>query len=765
MRLSRRLLMLFMAALLLMLSGSVLAQQPPADLSYATPVTGTLNAENRTDVYIFLGGANDTVTVVGTAEDAELGLLLTNSQGTTLAEAITEDGTAAITRIPLGQTGTYFVTVYALSGSGDYQLTLSEGAAPDVPAETTPETTPETTAETTPATESDTSPTDVPLQQATPTPTPVPATPAPVIEEATPQPTVDAQEVTVTDWQPSTEVLVSGGVEVVLNWDAPVDLNLEVRDPLGNSLFFNNRETPNGGAFGFDANGLCEVIAEAPAENASWSPGFLPTGSYEILVFYRQDCENIGEVDFTVDITVEGQSLEPINGLLPPPFGNQDSVYVANFILNEDLTASSNNGGFYPDSSLEQLPAPPAEVIAEATPIQRGQAVTGEIWEAQDYLVYSFEAQANSIISVDMRRTAGNLDTMLQLISPDGLFLEVNDDRATPSAQALGTDSFISGYRVVTAGTYYIVATRYGKDLGGTEGEFQLVLTEGGAQLPASVANLVLPDGDIEVYLTWATNADLQLLVRDPVGAAVFDDVLQVNSGGILAENGNVNCTQSEGNPVSYIYWPNGLGRPGIYEVDVWFQNTCQDTTPVEFTLTIVVNDEVIAVETQRPTIADRFVLSFSVNSDGTADAGRGGFISTGGNAGGTDFQAIDISAADPLPIQFNQQVNGSITLDNEFDVYSFQGTAGQTITASMRATSRTLDTKLFLVGPAGTVITLNDDATAGAFSGVEGRTTDSLISAFTLPETGEYRLVATRFGTVFGGTIGDYRLQVVQNE
>jgi uncharacterized protein YfaP (DUF2135 family) len=576
---------------------------------------------------------------------------------------------------------------------------------------------------------------------------------------------VNAQDVTVTNWEPSTEVLVSGGIDVTLSWNAPVDLNLEVRDPLGNSLFFNNRQTANGGAFGFDANGLCNVIEEDPTETASWSPGFLPTGSYEILVFYRQDCENTGNVDFTVNINVEGQSLAPINGTLPPPFGDQDSVYVANFIVNDDLTASSNTGGFYPDSSLEQLPAAPQEIIAEAQPVQRGQVITGELWEDQDYLVYSFEAQSNSLVTLDMRRTAGNLDTMLQLVSPDGLFLAVNDDRATTTPQTLSTDSLISGYRVVTAGTYYVVATRYGKDIGGTEGEFQLTLTEGGAQLPAEVANLTLPDGDIEVYLTWATNADLQLLVRDPVGAAVFDDVPGVNSGGVLAEDGNVNCTVSEGTPVSYIYWPNGLGRPGIYEVDVWFQNTCQDTTPVEFTLTIVVNDEVIAVERQNPTIGDRFVLSFSVNADGTADAGRGGFISTAATAGGTDFQAIDIDAADPLPIQFNQQVNGSITLDNEFDVYSFQGTAGQTITASMRATSRTLDTKLFLVGPTGVVVTLNDDAAAGSFSGVEGRTTDSLISSFTLSETGEYRLVATRFGTVFGGTVGDYRLQVVLNE
>ncbi|MDQ7037423.1 MAG: PPC domain-containing protein [Anaerolineae bacterium] len=246
--------------------------------------------------------------------------------------------------------------------------------------------------------------------------------------------------------------------------------------------------------------------------------------------------------------------------------------------------------------------------------------------------------------------------------------------------------------------------------------------------------------------------------MRDPVGQAVYDDEPVVTSGGLLAANGNVNCQASDGNPVSYIYWPLGLARPGTYETEIWFQNTCDDTRIAEFTLTIVVNDRVAAVQRQVINIGDKYVLSFTIASDGsTVTAGAGGFISSG-------TAPLDIANETILPIQAGQPINASITIDNAFDIYAFQGRANQVVTIFMEATAQTLDTNLFLIDSNGIQIAANDDADPSQITGIQQRPTDSLISNFTLPTDGEYRIVATRFGTVFGGTIGTYRLTLQSN-
>jgi hypothetical protein len=437
--------------------------------------------------------------------------------------------------------------------------------------------------------------------------------------------------------------------------------------------------------------------------------------------------------------------------IAPPPSVNANSVYLANFVIVNETTANVNDGGAYPDTALNQLPATFAELSAQALPIERDIPVTGAIFEEQDYVVYSFEAEANEIISVSMGATSRNLDTLVQLVDPNGNLLAVNDDTGD------STNSVIPNARILQTGTYLVVASRYGKQFGGTEGEFTLIVTESTGALPDNLASLALPEGDIQVYLTWNNNTDLQLLVRDPAGSSVYDDFPQASSGGLLAADGNVNCIQEEGDPVSYIYWPTGLQRPGTYEIDVWFENTCDDNTPVTFTLTVVVRGQVVLSQIQNITIAGHYVTNFTVNPDGTALAGLGGFPTNG--------ITPDLLQDDELlPISFNLPVTGAITLDNPFDVYTFQAEAGQRVTITMqRTTGSLLDTNLYLLSEAGVQLANNDDAPAGTVIGIDERSTDSLIS-FDLPSDGNYQIVATRFGNQFGGTVGTYQLTVQLN-
>lgn len=687
--------LLLLMGLLILIIIPLQAQDVAQPLNANETITGTLSADNLTDVYRFEASAGGSVSITVASDAVAVGMLLTDSNGSTLGEVASENGTASLSDVTIAVSSQYYVTVFAASGSGDYDITLSiEGADTVIPASG-----------------------DV-----------------------------------VTSLEPSTDILINNGIEVRLQWDAEVDLNLEVRDPRGNTLHFDSRTSPIGGVFGFDANGFCEVISAAPAETATWQPGFLPSGSYEILVFYRQSCESATQAtSFTVSITVNGQALDTIQGVIqPPPSPTVDSVYLANFVVATDGNAIANSGGAYPDTAINQLSIPAADLVADAIPITRDVAVQGAIFEAQDFVVYTFGAQADEVVSVSMNATSGNLDTLLQLVDPNGNLIAVNDD-------ANGTNSLISNVRIIQTGNYLVLATRYGKGIGGTEGEFELVVSETSAALPAAVADLNLPPGDIEVFLTWSTNHDLQLLVRDPVGQAVYDDEPTITSGGLLAANGNVNCQTSDDNPVSYIYWPLGLARPGTYETEIWFQNTCDDTRIAEFTLTIVVNDRVAAVQRQVINIGDKYVLSFTIAGDGSTTAGPGGFVSSG-------TAPLDIANETVLPIQAGQPINASITIENAFDIYAFQGRANQIVTVFMEATSQTLDTNLFLIDSNGIQIAANDDADPSQITGIQQRPTDSLISNFTLPTDGEYRIVASRFGTIFGGTIGTYRLTLQTN-
>jgi hypothetical protein len=679
------------------------AQESPVILVPGTPIEGELGAGNAVDVYAASLTASGSMTLSVVSDAFDPVVVMVDASGNKLGEAAGA-GTASLLLEDVAA-GTYLVTVSGgADATGAYSINFETAiATAEEPTATTPATNPQET---------------------------------------------------VSTFTIPADVLMNSGMEVRLSWAAAVDLNLEVRDPRGNTLFFDSRTSAIGGSFGFDANGLCEVVTATPVETATWLPGFLPAGSYEILVFYRQACtQPAAPVDFTLTVTVNGTTLPAVQATIaPPPSTNQNSVYLANFIVAEDASAVVNQGGAYPDTSINQLPATFADLQIGAVGIDRELPVQGAIFESQDHVSYAFDAVADEVLSISLNATSGNLDTLLQLVDPNGNLIAVNDD------SNFSTNSTLANIRILQSGTYLAVATRYGKELGGTEGEFQIVVSETSASLAPELANLNLPDGDIQIYLTWNTAADLQLLVRDPVGQAVYDDTPRVNSGGLLAANGNVNCQVASTAPVSYIYWPLGLLRAGIYETEVWFQNTCNDSQPVEFTLTIVVRGQVVAVERQLPTIGDRFVISFEVTADGRATAGRGGFISAGSSI-------LNYQAETPLPITPNQPINGSITLDNPFDVYAFQGQVGQVVTITMQAfAGTTLDTNLYLMSPTGVQIANNDDADPALVVGTQGRTTDSLISVFTLPADGEYLILATRFGTIYGGTVGGYQLSLQLN-
>jgi hypothetical protein len=731
--------------LLLVLATGLAVQAQTEEPSPDTLSTGVLTREADTVAQVFTldGAAGENIRLTASSNDGlALALVLTDETGAFVDEA--RDLQAAgetVLEATLPADGLYYVTVLPVVSTnslaeGTYALVLETNnfvADPGVTVEAT----------------------EVPLAEVNATPVVVPDAQTPAAEE-----TVVPTEVLTGEPQ---VYVTSGGMQVTLTWNSTANLDLEVRDPVGGTLYFNSPVAEFGGTFGQNVNGNCEaLVGNGATEQVTWTPGGIPVGSYELLVYYQNECENNGPVNFSINAVVDGVSIEPIEGTLLP-----DQVFIGSYVVAVDGTAAASpRSGVRGD---EQLPASAAVLIQSAQPIEIGAQISGNINSSQPYQSYAFTAAANDVITIIMNATSGSLDPYVALLDPNGNVLYFNDDAAEGV-----TDSALRNSLLPVAGTYTIVASRYGLTIGGTEGDFTLTLsgpttttpesTDAASlltatlvpqNLPDDVQALNLPAGNIEVTLVWNSLADLQLLVRDPAGESVFDDSPQIRSGGTLGAAGNVNCTVADTTPVSYIYWPQTITpRAGAYEVDVWFQNECNDTTPINFTLYITVGGQQVAVQSLPSSGSflqgEHYITSFTIDQGGTVVAGEGGIS-------GLNTIAWEAEAASALPIVPGDVVNGSITASNKFDLYAFEALAGDTVSVAMnRAPAANLDTKLYLIGPNGAVVAQNDDALAG-------ENTDSLISNFTLPDDGQYIIIATHYGDRYGVTSGAYTLSLSQ--
>ena len=81
-------------------------------------------------------------------------------------------------------------------------------------------------------------------------------------------------------------------------------------------------------------------------------------------------------------------------------------------------------------------------------------------------------------------------------------------------------------------------------------------------------------------------------------------------------------------------------------------------------------------------------------------------------------------------PITYGQIVSGSITDQQRYQLYAFEGQQGDLVTIGMELTGGTLDTALYLISPEGIQLAYNDDVTAGD-------NTNSVIEQATLASTG----------------------------
>ena len=210
-------------AFVLLAGAATLMAQPSRELISGETRTGSLSADQVAQVYTVSGDAGDQISLLALADNgAELTIFLTNAAG----EMVAQGAGTAMEGFGLPAAGRYYVTVLAAGGlpeTGvlDFSLSFAQEAAP--------------MAEIAGQSEAD-----------------VPFAPG--------------------------EILVISGLQFQLQWESLANLDLEVRDPVGGSVYFSRPVTESGGLFGVNVNSICETRSSAlPTEQANWSAGSIPT--------------------------------------------------------------------------------------------------------------------------------------------------------------------------------------------------------------------------------------------------------------------------------------------------------------------------------------------------------------------------------------------------------------------------------------------------------------------------------------------------------
>ena len=105
----------------------------------------------------------------------------------------------------------------------------------------------------------------------------------------------------------------NGDVQVSIQWSGSADVDLHVREPSGETVFYGNTESASGGQLDLDSNPTCDHDG-TNAEQVSWSQDEAPSGAYRARVHVYDTCDS-GPTSGTLTIkTCDGESeTHPFN--------------------------------------------------------------------------------------------------------------------------------------------------------------------------------------------------------------------------------------------------------------------------------------------------------------------------------------------------------------------------------------------------------------------------------------------------------------------
>jgi hypothetical protein len=356
-------------------------------------------------------------------------------------------------------------------------------------------------------------------------------------------------------------------------------------------------------------------------------------------------------------------------------------------------------------------------VVIPEVALSYGDVTTGTITNEVYEYRYTFEAQKGDVITISMvalQRVQG-LDGYLTLLAPNGAQLVVNDD--FNSLQ--GYDPAIANYEIPADGVYTIIASRFNGVAGTTFGDFELTLTR-------NEATVITPEPTFTV---------IPLAYGDRAEGDITDDAFYVayqfvgQAGDVIGIQ--INALSGTLDPQVVLFAPNGT------------ELAMNDDDPLGNGFNAYLRDFILPEAGVYTIWATRFNRQV-----GTSVGRYELLLQRGGGA------RVDTPITNSGSLAIDEVITGEITNQNFARLYTFTGTQGDVITITMRADVGDLDPYLIFIDPDGRQILRNDDA--GGDLGF-----NSMLDKVTLPKTGDYTIVATRFQVAFGFTQGTFQLSI----
>ncbi len=334
-----------------------------------------------------------------------------------------------------------------------------------------------------------------------------------------------------------------------------------------------------------------------------------------------------------------------------------------------------------------------------------GSQVLGRINAQTPLAFYFLNAQRGDVLTITMRRTSGTLDPHLDLATVEGLVLASDDDSMAGGSTL---DAAITNFTVPQTGLYLVVATRFGRESGTTEGSYVLSVTQtppeslgtepGNARLidyGATVTGSVDDAVPVRYFRFEAQRGDVIAVTQSRQDGSL-DPFLQIldSSLNVIAEDDN--SGENKGARIAAVALP----QQGIYYVAASRRGGAEGQTEGTFTLTL---------------------------------SGRPGL--TNGRS---------------LEIMYGATVSGQISDQHYAEEYVFVGQQGDVIRIIMERATGDLDPLVTLYDSERKQIAFDDDS---------GGNQNALLDRFVLPADGMYILVASRYDQISGTTSGVYLL------
>lgn len=380
--------------------------------------------------------------------------------------------------------------------------------------------------------------------------------------------------------------------------------------------------------------------------------------------------------------------------------------------------------------------APPMQ--GEPLLLGYGQTVEGAISPESPVQLYTFDAQANDVITISMVATGGELDPFIALTDTQQVQLATDDN----SGGAL--DARLA-FVIPRTGRYLIRATHASSITSAAGGTYTLSLNAANIDGSPAADRTPLPEptptpAPTTTPATPDTSARVLRLLPITPGFPVQGSLTRQTAFLLYWFDG------ASGDQIT----ATATGFDGFAPLVLLYDNSLAEiarSQPGEPLMATLVRDGVYLLGVSLPeagSAGGTFTLDL-VNSSDRAELA--------GEAAPTPTLPEEFR---PLPmIRPGETVEGTIDHQRFMDIYTFLGTAGQEIVIEMTSLNpgeiNGLDPFLLLLDDGRIPLAEHDDV-------VDGVERDARLE-FTLPRTAYYAIVATRYDREAGTSAGPYRL------